>query len=76
MTTRSFAVRSLAILALGTGIAGGSAGTAHADGCHPAPAPPPVVVHVPVRHVSVQPAPVVRQVIIVRPAPVYRPSCH
>jgi len=64
-------LRSLAIVVALVGGTSWFAGSAQAGGCHPAPK----VVYVPVRTVYVQPVPV-RKVIVVHPAPVYRPSCH
>lgn len=63
--------RSLAIVAALVGGTSLFASTAEAGGCHPAPK----VVYVPVQTVYVQPVPV-RKVIVVHPAPVYRPACH
>lgn len=72
MMSHLFSVRSLALVA--TLVGGGflSAGTAEAGGHYRSPR----VVYVPVQPVYVRPAPVVRKVIVVHPAPVYRPSCH
>lgn len=71
-----FSIRSLALVAtlVGGGLLG--TGTAEAGGCQPSYPAAPKVVYVPVQPVYVQPAPVVRKVIVVQTAPVYRPSCH
>lgn len=72
MMSRLFSIRSLALIAVVVAGAGLSAGTARAGGsCHSA-----AVVYVPVQKVYVRPAPVVRKVIVVHAAPVYRPACH
>ena len=65
-STRSF--RSLAFLATLAGGAALSGGSANACGSAQ-------VVYVPARPVCVYPAPV-RKVIVVHPAPVYRPRCY
>lgn len=72
MISRFFSLRSLALIAF---VAAGSAlssGTAEAGGHHPRTR----VVYVPAKTVYVYPAPVVRTVVVVHPAPVHRPSCH
>jgi hypothetical protein len=73
MMSRVFSFRSLALVAaVVAGTSALSAGTAEAGGsCHS-----PRVVYVPAQTVYVRPAPVVRQVIVVQPARVYRPACH
>lgn len=70
--SRLFSLRSLALVAVITAGSAISAGSAEAGGY----ATRTQVVYVPVRTVYVQPAPVVRKVVVVHPAPVYRPRCH
>lgn len=74
--SRIFSLRSLALVAtvVGGGLLG--TGTAEAGGCQTHYPVAPKVVYVPVQPVYVQPAPVVRKVIVIQTAPVYRPSCH
>ncbi len=72
MMSRIFSLRSLALVAV---IAAGSAFSASSDeagGCHPQPK----VVYVPAQPVYVVRPVTVRKVVVVHPAPVYRPSCH
>lgn len=70
--SRLFSLPSLALVAV---IAAGSAlwaGSAEAGGCHPQPS----VVVVPVQPVYVVRPVTVRKLVVVHPAPVYRPHCH